>query len=64
MAACPNCQQQVPEISAGKFCPFCGASLSPETATTPSAGSEPLAPEPTPTGAAELAVPAQEFSAP
>jgi hypothetical protein len=28
MAVCPNCHQQLPEISEGKFCPFCGWSLS------------------------------------
>ncbi len=60
MAACPNCQQQVPEISELRFCPFCGGSLEPETA----AGSEPAAPEPTPTGTVEPATPAQQFSAP
>jgi endogenous inhibitor of DNA gyrase (YacG/DUF329 family) len=27
MATCPNCQQQLPEISEGKFCPFCGAPI-------------------------------------
>jgi hypothetical protein len=30
MAACPNCRQQIPEISEGKFCPFCGAPFLPE----------------------------------
>lgn len=43
MATCPNCQQQIPEISELKFCPFCGGSLTP--ATTPlSPISEPVAP--------------------
>jgi hypothetical protein len=65
MAACPNCQQQVPEISELKFCPFCGGLLTPETATAPSAQNEPAAPVPTPAGAetTELATPAPEFSA-
>jgi len=31
MSTCPNCQQQIPEISEGKFCPFCGTTLSTET---------------------------------
>jgi len=30
MASCPNCHQQIPEISEGKFCPFCGVALSAE----------------------------------
>jgi hypothetical protein len=64
MAACPNCHQQIPEISELKFCPFCGGSLAPEAATAPSAGSEPAAPQPTPTGAVSPTTPAQEFVAP
>jgi hypothetical protein len=64
MAACPNCHQQIPEISELKFCPFCGGSLALETATTPSEGNEPIVPESTPTGAASAAAPAYEFSAP
>jgi len=39
MAACPNCQQQLPEISTGKFCPFCGSPLN---------GGAPKASEPIP----------------
>jgi hypothetical protein len=35
MIQCPNCHQQIPEISAGKFCPFCGASLLPPSTTLP-----------------------------
>jgi hypothetical protein len=69
MAACPNCQQQIPEISAGKFCPFCGAplsgaSLSPE-ATPPSFGEVgPSVPETTPANALGASTPAQEFAVP
>jgi hypothetical protein len=37
MATCPNCREQLPEISDGKFCPFCGASISPEIVPTSSA---------------------------
>jgi hypothetical protein len=33
MANCPDCLQQIPEISEGKFCPFCGAALA--TASAP-----------------------------
>lgn len=40
MTICPNCREQLPEISEGKFCPFCGAAISPEmvSAPPPSAG--------------------------
>jgi hypothetical protein len=44
--------------------PLSGASLSPETTTASSAGSEPAAPEPGPTETAEPVQPAREFSAP
>lgn len=64
MALCPNCHQQFPEVSAGKFCPFCGASLSPETTTAPAAGSVPTTSEATPKEAAEPITPAQEFYTP
>jgi hypothetical protein len=37
MASCPNCHQQIPEISEGKFCPFCGTSLASEFLPTSSA---------------------------
>jgi hypothetical protein len=64
MAACPNCQQQIPEISELRFCPFCGGSLAPETVTTPTGIAEPVVPEPAPTGAVSPITQAQEFSAP
>jgi len=51
MAVCSNCHQQIPEISAGKFCPFCGASLASEPApvlSPVSTPSEPAAPVPEP----------------
>ncbi len=57
MAACPNCHQQIPEISAGKFCPFCGAPLLPEAVTAPFAAGEP-------TGAAGASTSAPESVAP
>jgi hypothetical protein len=43
MAACSDCHQQIPEISEGKFCPFCGAAIAPEPAAAqlPSDSSEP-----------------------
>jgi hypothetical protein len=47
MTQCPSCHQQIPEISLGKFCPFCGASLLPPSTTPPSL---PVEPEPKPLG--------------
>ena len=64
MAACPNCHQQIPEISELRFCPFCGGALATETATIPPTGNEPVVPEPMPTGTSEPATPAYELSAP
>jgi hypothetical protein len=46
MPNCPNCHQPIPEISEGKFCPFCGAALSLET-PPPANISEPAASPPT-----------------
>jgi hypothetical protein len=46
MPNCPNCHQQIPEISEGKFCPFCGAALTLET-PPPANVSEPAASPPT-----------------
>jgi len=52
MATCPNCQQQIPEISELKFCPFCGGSLNAENqppaprSVSPAPGE--LAPAPAP----------------
>jgi len=33
---CPNCGQEVSEISRGQFCPYCGASLTPRSGEAPS----------------------------
>jgi hypothetical protein len=44
MATCLSCHQQIPEITELKFCPFCGAWISPETKPAPSPSPEMPAP--------------------
>jgi hypothetical protein len=66
MSICPNCQQQIPEISELKFCPFCGGALA-SALTPPASVSEPSQPvELTPTPAAndEAAAPESAFYVP